>query len=74
MKLTIELATEEDGRAIAEVMELPGVMCYGTNEADAIRNVQILALRVLAENLEYGELPDDPGLMLSFHVVAHTTA
>lgn len=55
MRLTIELDTEEDGRIIAEVLELPGVLVYGQNEKQAIAKAQALALRVLADRIEHGE-------------------
>ncbi len=55
MNLSIELDREEDGRWIADVPELPGVMAYGTTRDDALAKVQALALRVLAERLESGE-------------------
>jgi len=55
MKLTIETEREDDGRWIAEVPELPGVLAYGTTEEEAMANAEILALRVLAEQLEQGE-------------------
>jgi predicted RNase H-like HicB family nuclease len=55
MNLNIELEREEDGRWIAEVSDLPGVLAYGVDRADAIARVQALALRVLAERLEHGE-------------------
>lgn len=54
MKFTIETELETDGRWIAEVMELPGVMVYGATPADAVARVQALALRVLAERIECG--------------------
>ena len=50
MKLTIETEREEDGRWIAEVPELPGVMVYGSTREEAVMQVEALALRVLAEN------------------------
>ncbi len=52
--LTIELDREEDGRWIAEVRELPGVMVYGSSQEDATRKVKALALRVLADLVEEG--------------------
>ena len=52
---TIETELEEDGRWIAEVMEIPGAMVYGATTEEAIVKVKALALRVLAERLEYGE-------------------
>ena len=55
MTFTIETEQEEDGRWIAEVMEIPGAMVYGATTEEAIAKVQALALRVLAEGLEYGE-------------------
>lgn len=55
MRLTIELDIEEDGRVIAEVLELPGVLVYGQTKEEAIAKVQALALRVLADRLEHGE-------------------
>lgn len=53
MQFHIELEREEDGRWIAEVPDLPGVMVYGRDRADAIAKVQALALRVLAERREH---------------------
>jgi predicted RNase H-like HicB family nuclease len=53
--LTIELEREADGRWLAEVPALPGVMTYGASRPEAIAKVQALALRVLAEQLEHGE-------------------
>ncbi len=50
--LHIELEQEDDGRWIAEIPELAGVMVYGTTRADAIANVQALALRVMADRVE----------------------
>ena len=57
MRLTVELETEEDGRWIAEVLELPGTLVYGTSREDALASAQALALRVLADKLEHGEAP-----------------
>ncbi len=55
MKLTIEVEQEEDGRWIAEVPHLPGVLAYGQTREEAIARVQALSLRVLADRLEHGE-------------------
>ncbi len=55
MKITIETDREDDGRWLAEVPELPGVMAYGETEASAKAKAEALALRVLAERLETGE-------------------
>jgi predicted RNase H-like HicB family nuclease len=54
----IELEREEDGRWIAEVPQLPGVMTYAQSRDEAMARVQALALRVLAERLEHGEAPE----------------
>ena len=55
MKLTIEVDREDDGRWIAEVPQLPGVMAYGDTQAEAMLKAETLALRVVAEQLENGE-------------------
>ena len=55
MNFKIELEREADGRWIAEVPDLPGVLTYGKDRDDAIAHVQALALRVLADRLEHGE-------------------
>ena len=55
MKYSIECEREEDGRWLAEVPELPGVMAYGSAAEEAEAKAQVLALRVLAERLEHGE-------------------
>ena len=65
MRLQIELEREDDGRWIAEVPELPGVMVYGSDRATAVAKVQALALRVIAERLEHGEQVPEP-LTVSF--------
>lgn len=56
MKLNVELEQEEDGRWIAEVVDLPGVLVYGSAPETAVRDVRALALRVLADKVEHGEL------------------
>ena len=55
MNFSIETEQEDDGRWIAEIPEIPGVMTYGRTLEDAILRVQALALRVLAERLDHGE-------------------
>ncbi|MBN1962926.1 MAG: type II toxin-antitoxin system HicB family antitoxin [Deltaproteobacteria bacterium] len=55
MELTIELECEADGRWLCEVIELPGVMAYGSSKAEALKAAEVLALRVLADQLEHGE-------------------
>ncbi|MFZ5819198.1 MAG: type II toxin-antitoxin system HicB family antitoxin [Chloroflexota bacterium] len=64
MKFTVEYEQEEDGRWLAEVKELPGVLVYGENPDDAAARAQALALRVIADRLEHGE--SVPTLMFSF--------
>ena len=59
MIFKIEIEQESDGRWIAEVLELPGVMSYGTSVNEAKSKVQALALRVVAERLEHGEAGPD---------------
>ena len=49
MKFTIETEQEADGRWIAEIIELPGVMKYGQNREEAVSQAEALALRVMAE-------------------------
>lgn len=62
-KLTIELDCGDDGRWLAEVPSLPGVMAYGRSRAEALARVEALALRVLADRLEHGEaVPELAGL------------
>ena len=51
----IELEQEEDGRWIAEVVDIPGVMAYGKTSDEATAKAQALALRTLADRLENGE-------------------
>jgi predicted RNase H-like HicB family nuclease len=65
MHFKIEIEREEDGRWIAEVPELPGVMVYGDDRASAVAKVQALALRVLAERIEHGDAVPEP-LNVSF--------
>jgi predicted RNase H-like HicB family nuclease len=55
-QFTIETEQENDGRWIAEVLEIPGVLVYGENQQQAIAHVQALALRVIADKLEHGEM------------------
>ncbi|MHB8512755.1 MAG: type II toxin-antitoxin system HicB family antitoxin [Actinomycetota bacterium] len=55
MRFTLEIEQEQDGRWIAEVPELPGALAYGATQDEAIAKVKALALRVVADRLEYGE-------------------
>ena len=55
MELTLELDREEDGRWIAGVPELPGVLVYGNSAEEAMSKAEALALRVIADRIEHGE-------------------
>ena len=55
MHLHIETELEDDGRWLAEIPQLPGVLAYGATAEEASAKVEIFALRVLAERLEHGE-------------------
>jgi len=59
MNLTIETEQENDGRWIAEVAELPGVMLYGATEQQAIERVRELAAQVIADRAAHGESAPD---------------
>jgi predicted RNase H-like HicB family nuclease len=65
MRFTVELEREADGRWLAEVADLAGVMAYGATREEALGAAEALALRVLADRLEHGEVPALP-LTLSF--------
>jgi len=56
----VEIEQEADGRFLAEVVELPGVLAYGDTAELALAHVQALALRVLADRLEHDEGPRGP--------------
>ena len=53
--MRIEIGREEDGRWIAEVPDLPGVIVYGQTREQAISKAEALALRVIADRLDHGE-------------------
>lgn len=55
MQFRIEYDQEEDGRWIAEVVELPGVIVYGSTRQEATAKAEALALRVIADRIEHGE-------------------
>jgi predicted RNase H-like HicB family nuclease len=57
MTLEIEIEREDDGRWIAEIPALSGVLSYGQTRDEAVARVQALALRVIAERLEHAEAP-----------------
>lgn len=54
-KLVVEIERDDDGRWIAEVVALPGVLAYGATREEALARSEALALRVLADRLEHGE-------------------
>lgn len=67
MNLTIDLDREEDGRWIAEALEIPGVMCYGETRDEAISNTERLAIEVIADRIAHGDLPSS-ALGVSFRI------
>ncbi|MBI5646616.1 MAG: type II toxin-antitoxin system HicB family antitoxin [Ignavibacteriae bacterium] len=60
MKYTIETEQENNGRWIAEIVEIPGVMKYGETREEAISQAEALALRVMADQIENGECAATP--------------
>lgn len=63
MVFKVEIEQETDGRWIAEVPELPGVMAYGSTRDNALARAKALVLRVIADRLENGETaPDLPSI------------
>ena len=66
--MRVEIDREEDGRWIAEIPALPGVMAYGSTRDEAIARVQALVLHALADKIEHGEAA--PGLNQVFTVAA----
>jgi predicted RNase H-like HicB family nuclease len=62
MKLSVEFDREEDGRWIADVPAIPGVMVYGATRDEALTKVQVLALHVIADAIEHGEMQPDPSI------------
>ena len=57
--IRLEIEIEDDGRILASVSDLPGVMAYGAGEEEAMRKVNAIALQVLADMIESGEdVPD----------------
>jgi predicted RNase H-like HicB family nuclease len=69
MQLTIRLLRETDGRWIADIPELPGVTVYGATPEDATLKAKALALRVITEEIEHGEMPPGAGT-LQFSIAA----
>jgi predicted RNase H-like HicB family nuclease len=73
MVLSIEIDREEDGRWIAEALELPGVMAYGATREEAISKTEKLAIEVIADRIEHGELPSS-ALNVSFQMLSEQLA
>lgn len=69
MNLEIEYEQEEDGRWLAEIPSLPGVMGYGETAQQAVAKVELLALKILAERIEENEYQAIP-IHLSFTAFA----
>jgi predicted RNase H-like HicB family nuclease len=59
MDFAIEFELEEDGRWIAEIVSLPGVMAYGATRQEAESKVQAIALRVIADRLDREHITTD---------------
>jgi predicted RNase H-like HicB family nuclease len=71
--LSIEIDREDDGRWIAEALELPGVMAYGATREEAISNTEKLAIEVIADRIQHGELAPS-ALNVSFQVLSEQLA
>jgi predicted RNase H-like HicB family nuclease len=65
-EFTVEVDQEEDGRWIADVPALPGVMVYAATRADAVARAKALAIRVLADRIEHGEFSLSDGSGITF--------
>ena len=60
---TVEIELENDGRWIGEVVDLPGVLAYGSSREEAVARAKALAFRVLADRIEHGEdIPEIRGV------------
>jgi predicted RNase H-like HicB family nuclease len=73
MKIQIEIDREDDGRWIAEALELPGVMTYGATREEAISNTERLVIEVIADRIQHGELPAT-AFNVSFEVLSEQLA
>jgi predicted RNase H-like HicB family nuclease len=67
MQYEVELEQEEDGRWLAEVPALPGVIAYGPTQEAAIDAVAVLMLRVVADRIDHGEIHASTQFSLSLH-------
>ena len=68
MKFSVEVEHEDDGRWLAEVVDFSGAMAYGSTREEAVARAEALALRIIADRLEHGEVL--PNLDNVFAVVA----
>lgn len=66
--MTIEIDREDDGRWLAEVVEVPGAMAYGESRAEAAARAKAIALRAIADRLDHGE--DVPDITSLFAIAA----
>jgi predicted RNase H-like HicB family nuclease len=73
VQLSIEIDREDDGRWIAEALELPGVITYGQTREEAIVNTEKLAIEVIADRIKHDELQPS-ALNVSFQVVSEQLA
>lgn len=67
MNFHIEIEREDDGRWIAEVPEIPGVLAYGVSAKEAMGKAEALGLRALAERIESG---DNQAMPINFMLAA----
>ena len=71
MNLAIDTEQDTDGRWLAEITQIPGVLVYGVTRDEVIARVEALALRVQADRLEHGEMPIELQGMLA-RIEKHT--
>ena len=72
--IRVEIEREADGRILASIPDLPGVMAYGAAEDEAVRKVKAIALQVLADMIEHGEEIPEPLNTRSRDEAAHVAA
>jgi len=59
MRFTIEIEREQDGRWLADIPALRGAMTYASTRQEAIARVKVLALRIIADEIEHRERPPE---------------
>lgn len=69
--MKVEFEKETDGRWIAEIPKLPGVMAYGKTKPEAQRKVYAIALRTLADSVERGSTPTSVSRLFTYGVARH---